>query len=52
MRPVKEDYGHTAAVKSAPREAVDEAVFRDTLPHLSPTVRAMLESDVVHTVLA
>ena len=36
-------FGHTAAVESAPREAVDEAVFRATLPHLSPTVRAMLE---------
>lgn len=36
-------FGHTTAVESAPREAVDEAVFRATLPHLSPTVRAMLE---------
>jgi integrase len=36
-------FGHTAAVESPPREAVDEAVFRATLPHLSPTVRAMLE---------
>jgi integrase len=36
-------FGHTAAVESPPREAVDEAVFRETLPHLSPTVRAMLE---------
>lgn len=36
-------FGHTTAVESAPREAVDEAVFRKTLKHLSPTVRAMLE---------
>jgi integrase len=36
-------YGHTTARESAPRVAVDEAVFWATLPHLSPTVRAMLE---------
>ncbi len=36
-------FGHTAAVESEPREAVEEAVLRATLPHLSPTVRAMLE---------
>jgi integrase len=36
-------FGHTTAVESPPREAVDEAVFRMTLPHLTPTVRAMLE---------
>jgi integrase len=36
-------FGHTTAVESPPREAVHEAVFRATLPHLSPTVRAMLE---------
>jgi len=36
-------FGHTTAVESAPRDAVDEAVFRATLPHLPPTVRAMLE---------
>jgi integrase len=35
--------GHTTAVESPPREAVDEAVFLATLPHLSPTIRAMLE---------
>ena len=35
--------GHTTAVETPPRQAVDEAVFRATLPHLSPTVRAMLE---------
>jgi integrase len=35
--------GHTAAVESEPREAVEEAVFLATLPHLSPTIRAMLE---------
>lgn len=36
-------FGHTKAVESAPREAVDESVFWETLKHLSPTVRAMLE---------
>lgn len=36
-------FGHTTAVESAPRQAVDEPIFRATLPHLSPTVRAMLE---------
>jgi integrase len=36
-------FGHTTAKESAPREAVDEAVFRETLPHLSPTVQAILE---------
>jgi len=36
-------FGHTAAVESPPREDVDTAVFRATLPYLSPAVRAMLE---------
>jgi integrase len=36
-------FGHTKAVESAPRDAVDEAVFWATLKHLSPTVQAMLE---------
>jgi integrase len=35
-------YGHTAARESEPRNAVPEHVFLATLPHLSPTVRAML----------
>lgn len=35
--------GHTAAVESPPRQAVDEAAFRATLPYLPLTVRAMLE---------
>lgn len=36
-------FGHTTAKESPPRVAVDEAVFWATLPHLSPTVRTMLE---------
>lgn len=36
-------FGHTTAVETAPRDAVPEQVFRATLPHVSPTVRAMLE---------
>jgi integrase len=36
-------FGHTTAVESAPREAVDEAIFNATLTHLSPTVKTMLE---------
>jgi len=36
-------FGHTAAKESEPRDAVSERVFKATMPHLSPTVRAMLE---------
>lgn len=36
-------FGHTTAKESEPRDAVPEGVFKATLPHLSPTVRAMLE---------
>ena len=36
-------FGHTKAKESEPRTAVSENLFLATLPHLSPTVRAMLE---------
>lgn len=36
-------YGHTTAKESEPRDAVSEPAFKATLPHLSPTIRAMLE---------
>lgn len=36
-------FGHTTAKESEPRVAVPERVFQATLPHLSPTIRAMLE---------
>lgn len=36
-------FGHTAAKESEPRDAVPESVFNATLPHMSPTIRTMLE---------
>lgn len=35
--------GHTTAKESPPRGAVEESVFRATLPHLPPMIRAMIE---------